>query len=319
MKRIRTFILNSNLTTALTPMIIIGVILSLTTEGFFTSFNLFSIGKNGSILILVGLAQMAVMSLGQMNLALGAMGCCSAIVAAVMMQTLNLPIGLCLVAGIITGLILGAIQGVLVTRTQISPFIITLSLSSIFYGLATGLTGGEIFNEIPRTFRRINSAGVVGIPVLLLIAIVIVALCSILYSRTSLGRRLLATGANRRSAECAGISTKNTIMFGHTLSGALAAVAGVLTITLLGSAKISIGTDWMLVSFAGPVLGSCILSGGKVSAYGTLFGALLMQMITNALVLLSVSYFWFQTFVGLILLIAFEIDRARGRMLVRMR
>jgi ribose transport system permease protein len=319
LKQIKTFILNSNLTSALIPIIVIGVVLSLTTEGFFTAFNLFSIGKNGSIFVLVGLAQMAVMSLGQMNLALGAMGCCSAIVAAVLMQELGLPIGVCLLVGAITGIVLGGIQGILVTRTKISPFIITLSLSSIYYGLATGLTGGKIFNDIPKTFRQINAVGIAGIPLLLVLAIVIGALCYVLYAKMSLGRKLLATGANARSAECAGIKTKNTILFGHALSGLISAIAGMLTITLLGSAKISIGTDWMLVSFAGPVLGSCVLSGGKVSAFGTLLGALLMQMITNALVLLNVSYFWFQTFVGLILLVAFEIDRARGRMLSRIR
>ena len=319
LKKVKGFILNSNLTSSLIPIIAIGVILSITTEGFFTGFNLFSIGKNGSIIIIVGLAQMVVISLGQMNLALGSMGCSSAIVSAVFMQELGLPIIISLLAGIVTGAVLGAIQGILVTRTKISPFIITLSLGSVYLGLATGLTGGRIYNNIPKEFSQIDNMNFLGIPILLIIAIFFVLILFLLYTQTVLGRRLLATGANRRSAECAGIKTGNTILFGHILSGMLAAIAGILTITLQGSAKISIGIDWLLVSFAAPVLGSCLLTGGKVSAFGTMFGALLMTMITNALVLLDVSYFWFQTFVGIILLIAFEIDRAREKMLNRIR
>lgn len=317
MKKIKALILSSNLTSSLIPIIIIGVILSITTEGFFTRFNLFSIGKNGSVIILVGLAQMAVMSLGQMNLALGSMGCCSAIVSAILMQEAGAPIGLALLAGLLTGTLLGSVQGMLITRTKISPFIITLSLGSIYLGLATGLTGGKIYNQIPKEFTSINSMDFLGIPVMLIIALIFVVVIAIIFSKTVLGRRMLATGANRRSADCAGINTKNMIMAGHMLSGALAAAAAILTMALQGSAKISIGVDWMLTSFAAPVLGGCILSGGKVSAFGTLFGALLMTMITNALVLLDVSYFWFQTFVGAILLVAFEIDRARTRMLSR--
>lgn len=317
LREIVSRIVKSNLASTLLPIFVICIVLGFTTEGFVSSFNLFSIGKTGSITILVGLAQLMVMALGQMNLALGSMGCCSAIVTAVSMQELGMPVLLAILMGVLLGTILGAIQGILITRTIMSPFIITLSLNAIYLGLATGLTGGTIYNKIPKEFRSINNANLLGIPVLLIIATAIVLIFTIILFKTSLGRNFLATGANRRAANCAGIDTKGIILGGHSLSGMIASIAGILTITLQGSAQISIGTDWMLVSFAGPVLGGCILSGGKVSTIGMLFGAILMTMITNGLVMLDVSYFWFQTFVGAILLIAFEIDRFRSNMLIK--
>ena len=314
MNSISNRLIKSNLTSTLVPIALICLALGLTTNGFLSPFNLFSIGKSGSITVLVGLAQLMVMSLGQMNLALGSMGCCSAILTAVAIQELNVPILIAILMGVILGALLGGIQGLLITRTRMNPFIITLSLSAIYLGLATGLTGGAIYNEIPKEFRSINNASFLGIPVLLVISIVVILIMTIFMFKTTLGRDFLATGANRRAADCAGINTKTIILTGHILSGAIAAMAGILTITLQGSAQISIGTDWMLVSFAGPVLGGCILSGGKVSTIGSFFGSLLMTMITNGLIVLNVSYFWFQTFVGVILLIAFEVDRFRSNM-----
>lgn len=137
--------------------------------------------------------------------------------------------------------------------------------------------------------------------------------------RTYLGRQLLAVGANPRSAEFAGINTKKVILIAHIISGLLAGIAGVLLSTRLGSAQILIGSDWMLVSFAAPVLGGSILAGGKVSVVGTIFGAFFMSMIINGALLINFSYYWFQTLIGLILIVAFTIDRMRLAMFNKQR
>jgi ribose transport system permease protein len=133
----------------------------------------------------------------------------------------------------------------------------------------------------------------------------------ILFNRTVTGRRILATGVNAKAADYAGIDSGSTIRLAHGLSGLLAGLAAVLTISKLGAAQTSIGSTWLLVSFAAPILGGTLLSGGKVSIVGTFLGAALMMIITNALVLFGVSSYWFQAFTGGILLFAFAINKIR--------
>ena len=262
---------------------------------------------------------MAVMAVGNMNLAMGAMGAGAAMAAGGMIQLAGLPIWLSLIGGLAVGTLLGAFQGLLVTRTRISPFVITLALASVYEGLATGLFSGQILNQIPKTFVSINTKDVLGTPVLLLVAFGFVILFSLLTYKTTMGRKMLATGANERAANCAGHNTKNICLFSHSLSGFLASVAGIMTITTQGSAQVSIGSDWMLLSFAGPALGGCLLTGGKINAIGALLGAILLTLIKNALTILGVSYFWFNAFLGVLLLLAFEIERMRGSVTTRMK
>jgi len=130
-----------------------------------------------------------------------------------------------------------------------------------------------------------------------------------LYHSFSLGRKMLATGVNRRAADFAGISSKKTIGIAHAISGSLCALAGVLTISKLGAAQTSVGDNWLLYSFAAPILGGTLLSGGKVSIVGTMIGAGIMSIITSVLTLLKLDAFTHQIFIGGILLIAFFLNK----------
>lgn len=295
----------------LVSVILLSLILSITTKGFNTAYNLDSLARTAAIIAIVGIGQLCVLAIGQFNLALGSIGCCSALFSAVLMQERGFPIWLSILAGMIVGTILGLIQGIFIVKTKINPFIITLSLSSIYLGIAIVTTSSKIYNNLPIGFKYIAKANVLKIPILFIIALVIIIILSVFFYRTYGGREILATGANEKSARFAGINTGNITILVHSLSGLFAGIAGILLSTRLGSAQISIGTDWMMVSFAAPVLGGTLMSGGKVSVVGTIFGAVLMSMITNGLVLSNVNFYWFQTFLGIILLIAFEIDRIR--------
>jgi len=287
------------------------IILSFFTKGFNTAYNIDSLARTAAITTIVGIGQLAVLAIGQFNLALGSMGCCSALLTAVLMQEYGVPIWLSVLLGILAGIILGMTQGFLVVKTKINPFIITLSLSNIYLGMAIAATRSKIYNNLPQSFKYIAKVNVFRIPLLFIIALVMVIILSVLMYRTYIGRKILATGANERSALCAGINTGDITILAHSMSGLFAGIAGILLSTRLGSAQISVGSDWMLVSFAAPVLGGTLMSGGKVSVAGTIFGAILMSMITNGLVLINVNFYWFQAFLGIILMIAFEIDRIR--------
>lgn len=304
-------VIRSDLLVVVGSVLLISVLLSQISTGFTSAYNLSSLARTIAVTALVGFSQLFALSIGHFNLALGAMGAIGAIVAAALMMELNVPIWIAVIAGLLAGLLAGAIQGGLIVSTGINPFVITLSLASIYLGGVTALTQAKFFDALPQNFNEIGTMNVLGLPIMLLTTLVIAVGLWTLVTHTPLGRQLLAVGASPTAATYAGIPTDRVIVFAHAMSGLLAAAAGILLAARLNVAQISIGTDWMLMSFAAPVLGGTILSGGKVSVIGTIFGAALMALITSMLVIVGVNFYWFQTFLGFILIGAYALDRAR--------
>ena len=177
---------------------------------------------------------------------------------------------------------------------------------------------GQIYQHLPEGFKGIAKQSIIGIPLIFILSIIIGLILAFIINRTSFGRKLLATGANRKSADFSGIKTSGTITMAHTISGIIAGFAGIFMASRMGSAQTSIGSDWLIVSFAAPVLGGTLLSGGRVSVVGAFFGAILMGIIRNGLFLINVDYTWFfDLFIGLVLLAAFEFDRIRDRIIFK--
>jgi len=314
-KKLLGFITKGDMLSVLIPVIVLVVVLSTTTQGFLSAYNMQSLGRTVGVTTIVGFAQLVTLSIGHFNLALGSMASISGVFTSALMEVYGVDIWIAILAGIVLGTIVGYIEGILIVKTGINPFIITLSLSSIYLGLTIGLTRGVLYQKLPEAFKLIGKANLLGIPLLFYIALIISALLYVLMRKTVLGRQLLATGANPRAAKISGIEVDKIIIIAHTLSGLLAGIAGILQVSRMGVGQASIGAEWMMISFAAPVLGGTILSGGKVNVIGTIFGAILMSIITNALVLWNISQYWFQAFIGLTLLAAYEMDRIRVSLL----
>jgi ribose transport system permease protein len=129
--------------------------------------------------------------------------------------------------------------------------------------------------------------------------------------RGVLGRQLLAVGGNRHAAELSGISIGRVVVAAHVISGTLAAVAGMLAVARLQLGQPTIGDDWLIISFAAPVIGGAVLAGGHVSVVGTVLGVAIVTLINNALVLLQVDPFWVQLLLGTLILAAVALSRFR--------
>jgi ribose transport system permease protein len=229
-----------------------------------------------------------------------------------------------LIVAMLVGMLLGAMQGGLIVKSKINPFIISLALISVIRGINMAVTENIYFRKLPQEFKDLSiktfpastaqEAGkqaTYGIPIMFIFVIIIMVVMWIIYNRTSLGRKLLATGVNRRAADFAGINSDKYITIAHGISGLLCAVAGVLTASKLGAAQTSIGDNWLLYSFAAPILGGTLLSGGKVSIVGTLIGAGIMTVLTTVLALLKLDAFTHQIFIGAILILAFVLNKIR--------
>lgn len=286
------------------------------TEGFVSDFNIFSVGRLVSIAVVVGFSQMVVIGIGQMNLSVGAIGGVVAMFLGWMVQALEVPWPVAIPVAVAFGGILGAINGVVIVRTGINAFIVTLGTASVFTGAMFILTKVEAFRDLPPGFLDFGQSRLFGyVSPLVIMMLIVLVLLFLLYKGTTLGRQMLATGANARAARVSGVPVDRIITVTHALSGALAGLAGVMLVLRIGSAIPSIGTagggDWLLPSFAAPAIGGTLLSGGVINVVGTFIGGLLLGTIENGLTLLSVPGFWVQLLTGLVLLIAVMLDRAR--------
>ncbi len=284
--------------------------------GFTSPFSLFTIGRQIGIDTMIGLAMMAVIVTGGLDLSVGAIGVCAAMAFGWLAQSLGVPLPLALPLAILFGASLGFINGYAVVRSGVHSFIITLASMSIFFGIMIFLSQAQAFNELPAAVTAMGKMRLFGkVSVLLVVTLAVCAALSLFYRFTTLGRQMLAAGANPRAAELSGIRTGRVITACHMLTGGLAALAGLMLTARTGAAVPSmaghLGQDWLLPAFLAPVLGGTLLSGGRVSVIGTLLGAAFVTIMTSGLLLMRVGEFWILACLGLILLIAVLADRLR--------
>jgi ribose transport system permease protein len=294
---------------------VLWAVFSLRAPGFLSAFNLFTVGRALAIDIVIGFAQMAALATGGMNLSVGSIGVCAVMTSGYLLQTLGLPVGIAMAGALGLGAALGWLNGFVITRTGVNSFIVTLASANLFSGGMLILTKAVPLDSLPPevgAFGKLKIAGVLS--PLLLIAAAICLVLFVLYRYSSLGRRILAAGANARAAEMSGVPVGRVVTISHVLSGLLAAAAGLMVVARLGAAMPSVGgEDWLLPSFLGPVLGGTLLSGGSVAVVGTMLGALLVTTIRSGLLVLQIGNFWLQLYLGLILLLAVLVDRYRQR------
>lgn len=279
-----------------------------------------------SIFAVVGLAQMVVLSIGHMNIAVGNMAAFGAMITGLTFDLLSFPLVLGIAAGLVGGALIGAFTGWIIARTGVNSFIVTLAMSFALLGLVptvyAALSAGSAFTVKPdgfdvlgrNTFAQVCLAGYCGpaaIPIMVIPALIVLAVIGLLYSRTRYGRELLLTGSNVKAAELSGIPTARRIVLAHTLSGLLATVAGILLACSVGSFTPSIGDEFMLQSFVGPILGGTLLAGGYVSVVGTVLGITLTLVIRKGLELFGVGIETLNVLLGVILLVALSADRVR--------
>jgi ribose transport system permease protein len=292
-------------------------VFAFSTDGFTSRFNIYALSRVVAIDIMIGLAMMVVIITGGLNLSLGALGVATAMFGGWCMEVLHIPIIPSILLILLMGTFLGWINGYITVKTGVHSFIVTLATMSIYFGLMTMLTKAEAFRRLPEAFTDFGSMKLFNkyISPLLLLSISMCFLLFYFFKYTDIGRKLVAAGANPEASELSGISVSRMFIYCHMLSGFLAAVAAIMLTTRIGAAIPSmaghLGFDWLLPAFLAPVLGGTLLSGGKVTVFGTMLGAILVTLITNGLYLVEVGEFWIRFFLGIILLLAVLLDKAR--------
>lgn len=297
----------------LVVVVVAGTGIALAKPAFLSSYNLQVLLATVAINAMIAYSQAIIIAVGQMNLSIGAIGGLAAISFAGAMEVWGLPVPLAIALGLAIGLGAGLLNGWLVAASGISAFIITLASLYVFTGITMGITEAQPFYGVADSVKAFGNATLIGpVPMIAVPTALVVIAMGWMMARMRIGRHILAVGGNPHAAELGGVSVQAAVIWAHAISGVLAAIGGMIVVARLQIGQPTIGSDWLITSFAAPVIGGALLQGGHISVIGTLLGVVIIAMITQALVLFGVDPFAMQIVLGLLILAAVAIDRTRS-------
>ena len=270
--------------------------------------------------ILLNTAILAVMAAGQavvvitrnIDLSVGSvLGLSAFTVASMMSANPGLPMVAALAVGLAVGGVAGLLNGVLVRYGRVPALVVTLGTLYMFRGVTYSWAGGQQVNadELPRHFLTFANDSILGIPWLVLIALVVVGGVSLLMRNYRVGRELYAMGSSPQAAELAGIKVARNLLGAFIVSGALAGLAGVLFAARFGTVDAAAGTGLELNVVAAVVVGGVAVFGGSGTVWGAGLGALLLTVIGSSLTVLDIDQFWQQAIIGALIILAICADR----------
>lgn len=294
------------------------VIFGITAPGFLTLQNWVSTSVYATETLLLAIGETFVIATGGIDLSVGSTLGLSAITSSLVMAAMANDVGLNVVVGILVGLItgggVGLINGLIITKMRITPFITTLGMLGIASGLGFLLSGGNTITNIPSALSAFGGyvfANFLGMPVLL--TAVIAVACGLILAKTRFGRHTYAIGSNREAARVAGISIDRHLIAIYVLTGTLAGVAGLLNVSRFAIGSPTAGQNDELNAIAAVVIGGASLFGGEGTIFGTTIGALIVSMLVTALVILNVPAYWQIVATGTIIIMAVYVDQLQKR------
>lgn len=270
--------------------------------------------------VIRSLAFIAIMAVGQsvviisngIDLSVGSVLGLSGVIAAQLLAV-GQPIPVAMAAGIMAGLGCGLLNGILITRVNLPPFIVTLGMMSIARGLAFALTGGETIRGLPHEFLSIGQGEILQIPIPVILMLAVAVVVALGLKNLRWGRYVYAIGGNEEAARYAGINVAWNKLLIYGLCGLTAGIAGVVFTSRFGVGQSTAGSGYELDVIAAAVIGGVSLSGGRGTILGAIVGSVLMGVLRNGLVLMNVSAYWQQVAIGLVILVAVVMDRKTKR------
>lgn len=282
---------------------------------FIESDSLRNLALNAAIFAILAAGQTLVLITRNVDLSVGSVLALSAFLAGdLLSKHPGMALPFVFVLGIALGAACGLLNGVLVTFGQVPALVVTLGTLYAFRGLAFLWTDGRQVNAetLPDSFLELGSGDVLGVPVLVLIALVVVLAVGQWLRDFRPGRELYAIGSNPEGARLAGVRSERRVLVAFVLAGALAGLGGVLFTARFGTVDATAGSGYELTVIAAAVIGGVAIFGGTGSVYGAALGALLLGTITSSLIVLRVEAFWQTAAIGALMILAIVLDRLVG-------
>lgn len=293
-------------------LILLIIVVSILNPSFLDLSNLLNLLRQISINGLIAFGMTFIILTGGIDLSVGSILALSSAFIALMITSGVDPI-IALIIGVLIGFVLGAVNGLLVTKGNMAPFIATLATMTIFRGLTLVITDGNPITNLGDSylFQLFGKGYFIGIPVPAVTMIIVFVILLIILQKTTFGRHTYAIGGNEVAAKISGIKVNKIKILIYGISGVMSALAGGILTSRLNSAQPTAGTSYELDAIAAVVLGGTSLTGGKGRIVGTLIGVLIIGVLNNGLNLLGVSSFYQQVVKGVVILIAVLIDRKK--------
>lgn len=289
--------------------IIMAIVIGTIKPVFFTPTNMFNVLRQICANVVLAMGFTFVLGLGEIDLSVGAALGLNGVIMAKLMVEGNWPIWAAILAGILSGILSGMVNSAVISALAIPPFIVTLATMSVFRGVTYVITEMAPISSLPEEFVNLGQ-GYVGIfPIPVVIMAVVIVVTVFIARFTTFGRHVIAVGGNSTAANVCGINTKKVRMGVFIVTGVCSSIAAVITTARAASAQVGAGMNAEQDVIAAVVIGGTAMAGGNMNHVGTIFGCLIVGMITNGMNLMGVNSNYQVVAKGLLILLALVIDR----------
>ena len=296
--------------------LILAIIASIFVKNFFALNNFLTIIKQAAIPIIACLGITLVLMTGGIDLSLGyTLGLCS-ITVGLLVKGVGLPIWLSIFITLLVGLLVGFINGILVQVVKVPAFIVTLGTGYIIFGIAQNVSSASDINRLPANFRAFGVTNIFGLNTTVLISLIICVVMYYLLHHSTFGRSLSAFGFNAKAARMSGIKTERLNISVYMICSFLVAIAAILLTIRVNCAQPTMGGGvYTFEVITGAIIGGASLFGGIGTVIGSVFGVLTIKVLENCINLLNVSYYTYQAFQGIVILLAIIFENVKNRRL----
>ena len=305
-----TAVKQSDILVLLLVLVVLCVVVSFLTPVFLSTRNIMNTLRQVSLTAICGFGLAMVILIGEIDLSVGSQQAIAGISSVyILNRTGSIP--LAILSALLCGALIGAINGLLVTKAKINSLIATLGTMAIWRGVAMVTTGAVSIQSRVEGFQKIATGFVGIIPNAVIIAFILYVIIYYVLNYTTFGRKIYAIGGNKEAARLSGLAVDNIKIFVYIVSGVLTMLSGVLLASRMASAQPTAGTGFEMLVIASVILGGVSLVGGVGTISGALIGMIILGVLQNGLTLLDVSSFWQDITRGIVIILAVFVDGAR--------
>lgn len=296
-------------------IILVGLIIlmSILEPSFLSSGNIINIVRQMSVIGIVAIGVTFVIITSGIDLSSGSVIALTSVIVASVAQAGSYPVIIAILVAMLVGLSTGVINGTLIAKGGIAPFIVTLGMMTAARGMALLYSGGRPIGGLSDTFQFIGQGMIFGLPIPILIFAFIGIVSFVLLNKTKFGKYVYAIGGNEQAAMIAGVNVTKVKIMVYAYAGLLSGLAGMILTSRIASGQPTAGTMYELDAIAAAVIGGTSLAGGIGTIGGTIIGALIIGVMNNGLDLMNVSSYWQQILKGVIITVAVYIDARKNK------
>lgn len=288
----------------LTVLAIMVALMSVLSPTFLTTGNLLNVLRQAAPIFIIGAGQTVVILARGIDLSMDSVASLTGVVMATLMVDNNIPFYFAMPLSLALGALLGAINGVIITKIKLPPFVVTFGTWLLFKGLTVLWIDGRVISGFSEGFHYLGSGRVFGVPVIIFIGLLVYVIVRIALRHTTFGRKIYAIGANPEASRLSGIKIDRVLIIAFIISAVLATFGSQLFISRINSAKEDFGEGFALDAIAATLIGGTSFDGGVGTIEGAVIGALIIILLRNAMNLLGISGEWQGLATGLVIILA---------------